>query len=62
VKANARNSIRLSTTSAVELLFTMNVFAEIDAPTVVAAVVVVVVTYFAVVVVVVTYFVITSVS
>ena len=48
MKANARNSIRLSTTSAVELLFTMNVFAEIDAPTVVAAVVVVVVTYFVV--------------
>ena len=41
MKANARNSIRLSTTSAVELLFTKNVVAEIDAPTVVAAVVVV---------------------
>ena len=48
MKTNARNSIRLSTTSAVELLFTMIVFAEIDAPTVVAAVVVVVVTYFVV--------------
>ena len=41
MKANARNSIRLSTTSAVELLFTKNVVVEIEAPTVVAAVAVV---------------------
>ncbi len=37
MKANARNSIRLSTTSAVELLFTINSLAETEALTVVVA-------------------------
>ena len=43
MKAKARNSIRLSTASAVELLFTKNV-VEVEAVTVVAAAAVAVVT------------------
>lgn len=44
MKAKARNSIRLSTTGAVELLFIQNVVAEVEAVTVVAAAAVAVVT------------------
>ena len=44
MKAKARNSIRLSTVSAVELLFTKNVVVEVEAVTVVAAAAVAVVT------------------
>ena len=44
MKAKARNSIRLSTTGAVELLFIQNVVAEVESVTVVAAAEVAVVT------------------
>ena len=44
MKAKARNSIRLSTAGAVELLFIQNVVAEVEAVTVVAAAAVAVVT------------------